>query len=51
MNDQTRPVDPIQDLEARHDDLLERLDALDRQIQQVLGEWTVKHSAAERPQP
>ena len=45
MTDQLNPFSLIQDLDARQDDLLERLDALDRQIQQVLGEWTEKHSS------
>jgi len=31
------PVDALTDLDARHDDLLRRLDELDQQVQEVLA--------------
>lgn len=45
MSIQPAPIDVIQDLDARQDDLLSRLEELDRQIQRVLTDWTAKQPA------
>jgi len=37
MND---PMQKLQELDARHNELLDKLDILDRDISRVLQEWT-----------
>jgi len=37
MND---PMQKLQELDARHNELLDKLDLLDRDISRVLQEWT-----------
>ena len=39
MPDPASSLDALLDLEARHEDLLDRLDALDQKVEQVLRQW------------
>jgi len=39
MDDETAQLNLLLDLETRHEDLLQRLDELDRRVQQVLKEY------------
>jgi tetrahydromethanopterin S-methyltransferase subunit G len=40
MNDShSSDLDTLIELESRHDELLERLDELDKRIEKVLAEW------------
>lgn len=39
MNDYAKELDSLLDLEARHDDLLDRLEELDKQVETVLTQW------------
>ena len=39
MNDSASMLETLAELESRHDDLLERLDSLDKQVAKVLNEY------------
>lgn len=39
MDDTATRLDVLLDLEARHDDLLRRLEELDKRVEKVLAEW------------
>lgn len=39
MDDTANRLDILLDLEARHDDLLRRLEELDKRVEKVLAEW------------
>lgn len=39
MDGSVSQLDLLVDLESRHDDLLRRLDELDKRVSQVLAEW------------
>jgi hypothetical protein len=40
-------LETLLDLEARHEDLLVRLDDLDRKVEKVLSDWLPKRVAVE----
>lgn len=42
-------LDMILDLEARHDDLLQRLEELDQRVEDVLTEWMGNRELAALP--
>jgi hypothetical protein len=41
MDESARQLQSLLDLDARHDDLLERLDALDKRVADVLSKYTL----------
>jgi hypothetical protein len=41
MDTPTPPLDPITDLDARHEELLRRLDELDKRVEKTLAECQV----------
>lgn len=47
MDGTPHPLDILVDLEARHDDLLRRLEELDKRVEKVLAEW----QPARKPDP
>ncbi len=46
MDTATIPINLVLDLEARHEDLLLRIDELDKRVQQTLAEWQKGRPAA-----
>ena len=42
MDNSTSLFDVIDELDSRHDELLERLDELDQRVAQTLNDWTGK---------
>ncbi|NUQ65865.1 MAG: hypothetical protein HUU20_25670 [Pirellulales bacterium] len=40
MDESYRQFQTLLELDARHDELLERLDELDREVARVLADWT-----------
>jgi uncharacterized protein YdcH (DUF465 family) len=46
MNDFRDEIAALLELEARHDDLLRRLDELDKRIEQVLSDYAKEHTSA-----
>ena len=50
MDESARQLQILLELDARHDDLLQRLDALDKQVVQVLSKYTTDRST-QAPSP
>jgi hypothetical protein len=51
MDDAYRQFQTLLELDARHDQLLDQLDELDKQVGCVLAEWTANRGASEVPLP
>ena len=51
MDTQTPQVSLLMDLEARHDELMCRLDELDKRVQQTLSEWVGSRSVTQENAP
>jgi hypothetical protein len=49
MDESVRQLQVLLDLDARHDDLLDQLDDLDKRVAQVLGEWMTGRSTPPAP--
>ncbi len=51
MNTQTPQLSLLMDLEARHEDLMLRLDVLDKRVQKTLSEWQGSREGAQENAP
>ncbi len=47
MEDRFPPPNALADLEARQDEILRRLDELDRQVEKALAQWLSEKRGAE----
>jgi hypothetical protein len=47
MNDYAKELDALLDLDTRHDDLLRRLEELDKQVEAVLSQWLTQREGTE----
>ena len=51
MDTQTPQLSLLMDLEARHEDLMLRLDVLDKRVQKTLSEWQGSREGAQENGP
>ncbi|NLX98684.1 MAG: hypothetical protein GXY83_21195 [Rhodopirellula sp.] len=51
MDDAYRQFQTLLELDARHDELLDQLDELDKQVGCVLAEWTANRGVSEATLP